>query len=192
MSRLAVLRVLLFACLVGGAVWLLSRVSWEARLTIEDPGRQTNWTVRLGRGPVWDPPPAPPRQRFEETFPDLPAAGGEIDRAVWWDEVFIEAAFGLWLIVAGFAVPYLLIRENQRDPVFHVCARLAWAVSAWGGVSVALWFLVGGWGPPCLSCFILLGFGHGVIAGLVSFADSSAAEKPPPVPAGEETDSRVG
>jgi hypothetical protein len=162
--RLATLHLLLLAALAGGTYLILARLEWQARLT-------TGWgsyLLNLDRGPAWDPPPLPPRDRFEAAFANLPP-GGVITREVRWDSLEPEAGAVVWVIALGFTPPYLWLRGGRRAPVFQVCTRLAWTLPAWVGVSVVLWVVVGGWGPPCCGCCLVCGFAHGAIAGLLGW-----------------------
>jgi hypothetical protein len=169
MYRLVILHVLLQLAVAGGAYFVLARVTWEGRLTVEATGVTRSWLVDLGRSPAWNPPPLPPRERFEAQFHDVPP-GGVITRQVRWNSLELEAAVAVWMIALGFTPLYELLRGDRRNPVFQICTRLAWTMPAWVTVSVVLWLTVGGWGPPCCGCCLVFGFMHGVTAGLISFA----------------------
>lgn len=190
MAPLTRLRLLFLACLASGTVLLLARVPWEARLRAPTADGTHEWVIRLDRGPVWDPPPAPSREQFEEHFgrDKPPASGGEITRKADWAEVFDEGMLGLWVIAFGSALAYHGLRGERTDLVFQICSRLAWTIPAWGLVCVLVWLVVGGWGPPCCPGFLSLGLLHGLVAGVSSCADSAQR---PPAARGAEADRPV-
>jgi hypothetical protein len=169
MSALTRHKLLLVLTLACGTGIILSLVPWEARLSAHMPsGDEYNWTVDLGRSPIWAPPPAP-RDLFKERFKDVPESRGRITRAIEWSSFCMEAEVGLWLIAVGFTPFYLGVRGDRRDPAFQVCTRIAWAVPMWLLACLPLWVFAGGWATPgCCPSFLGAGVLHGLIAGLLS------------------------
>jgi hypothetical protein len=92
----------------------------------------------------------------------------------------------LWLIALAFTLVYLPLRAGQRDLLLQICTRLAWTLPTWLGVCFGLWLVGGGWGPPCLVFFLILGAVHGIVAGAASWEGRQVA-----VPGGE-ADQSVG
>ena len=181
MSRLSWFRLMFAICVAAGVVVLLARLSWEARLVVRLPDGHYEFIVRLGRGPIWAPPPLPPRERFEEEFQDVPKSGGRSVRNADWQVVALEGTFGLWIIALLFTPLYLLELPESIDPAFQVCTRLAWTIPLWGVGCFVFW--------PCWSCCLFFGIAHGVLAGLVSYVNQttrpavpvSGSDSSPPV-----------
>jgi hypothetical protein len=167
MARLDRLRIALGASVGGLIALLLALAPWKIHLTFHEPNSKSSFILSDERAPVWNPPALPPRQRFEEEFPDIPATGGVVEVELLWEEMILDMLLGIWPISIVFAILYRSMNVDRADRVFEVCTALAWTFPAFGAVCAILWCLVGGWGPPALPCFIVLAVASGVFVGLL-------------------------
>ena len=164
--------VMILACVVLVA-W---RAQWQIDLTA--PGMSLALGHRDG-APLW----SPPHKDLQELLAQLPAASEwrRVDVASvavkvqpMWGDMLLDLLF---LLIPATLVPgwlYRCVRGHKRDVVLH----LAWH----GGsglligilLSVSLWLLAGGWGPPMPLPFTLLGGCAGLVVGTIAFVRKAA------------------
>jgi hypothetical protein len=163
---------MILACVV----WVAWRAQWQTDLTA--PGMSLAVGHRDG-APLW----SPPHKDLQELLAQLPAASEwrRVDVASvavkvqpMWGDMLLDLLF---LLIPATLVPgwlYRCVRGHKRDVVLH----LAWH----GGsglligilLSVSLWLLAGGWGPPMPLPFTLLGGCAGLVVGTIAFVRKAA------------------
>jgi hypothetical protein len=167
---MARVRRLLFAGCLGMLLLSACSVEWEARL---EHGNAA-WSMNLGRHPVWHAPPLPDYAAFRESFRGSDPFPGPLDPwrirgdchvHLWCYQTVLLA----WPFLFGCGLRYYLEERTPRD-VFLECAFHG-AIGAVTGVVAVIgtWLLVGGWGPPCVGCCDV-GFGLGIVSGLMTYA----------------------
>lgn len=168
------LRLLLLTGCLGGLALAAATPSWEAHLI----QGATTWIMELGRHPLWDPPDAPDyhtfRQHFEQSkeFPP-PNGGWAIHLHCDSLDIGLLAHAYCWPVALLCGLTYLRVRGSRRDLVLHCALWAAGGISIAVVACIALWFALGGWGPPMPGCFAFLGLILGVYYGLASFAQGS-------------------
>lgn len=169
------LRLILLAGCLGAITLSAATAPWEARLV---QGNST-WIMRLDRRPVWQPPATPDyhafRQHFEQSREFPPPNGGWVIRTSY-DSVGVAltAVAYCWPVKLVCGLLYLAVRGPRRDLVLHCALTVAVALSVGVAACIALWCVVGGWGPPAVGCFGVLGVVGGIISGLATFRHAEA------------------
>lgn len=158
----------LFSVVVAVGV-ILHHGRWEARYrTVEG-----TWIIDLDTAPTWRPPSKPAFDRFQEAFDDLPPHqphGTSIVLLLKWRSMIIDSILCVWGITAVFAVVYLRVKTERRDFSLHCIASVAAALTGSAAICVALWIILGGWGPPQPLLFGVLGLTAGVVLGAKTYA----------------------
>jgi hypothetical protein len=168
------LRLLLLAGCLGAIALSAATAPWEARLVRGNH----SWIMDLGRHPAWQPPAAPDytafRQHFDRSEDFPPPDGGWVIR-VSYDpvDVGLAALAYSWPVAAVCGLLYLAVRGPRRDVVLHCALRVAAGLSIAVAACVGLWCVVGGWGPPAVGCFGVLGVVGGIVSGLMSFSQGT-------------------
>jgi hypothetical protein len=177
------LRLLLLVGCLGAIALSTATTPWEARLVRDNH----SWIMNLGRHPVWQPPAAPGyaafRQHFEraEEFP-LPDGGWTIRVGYDPAEVGLAAMAYCWPVALICGLLYLAIRGSRRDLVLHCALRVAAGLSAAVVACIALWCMIGGWGPPAVGWFGILGVVGGILNGLASYRNNTPDQLLQPTP----------
>lgn len=169
------LRLLLLAGCLGAVAVSAATAPWEARLV---QGNHS-WIMDLGRHPVWQPPAAPDyaafRQHFERSEGFPPPNGGWAIRAGYDPAgVGLTAVAYCWPVAVVCGLLYFAARGPRRDVGLHCALHVAAGLTVAVAACVALWCVVGGWGPPAVGCFEVLGVVGGIISGLASFRPADA------------------
>lgn len=164
------LRLLLLAGCLGAIATSAATAPWEARLVEGD----SSWIMRLDRHPVWQPPAAPDYQAFRQHFErsrEFPRPDGRWVIRASYDPigVALAAVTYCWPVSLVCGLLYLAVRGPRRDEVLHCALGVAAGLSVAVAACVGLWCVVGGWGPPAIGCFGVLGVAGGVVGGLASF-----------------------
>ena len=161
------------ASLAGCVLLVVSRAQWEGDLSLGNRA----WLIDLERAPAWAPPPVPAYEQFKRTFHDLPPAetpGLEITRVMRWGWMFEEFILLVFGVTTVFGLIYLNEPVRSRDVVLHYGLSVAAGLGGAGLICLALWLIVGGWGPPLPIFFGLLGIIVGVLIGRRTYGRKAA------------------
>ena len=158
------LRLLFVTLLAASMLLVIARGSWEGHLV---RGNHTS-IINLPSRPIWSPPAVPSYGIFRHTFTDLPsepAYSPTIVRVFRYDTAMFEFVLFATASAAFCGLLYLLTRRGGRDALLHYSLFIPLGCAAAAAACVALWLLIGGWGPPLPLLFAFLGIGFGIYLG---------------------------
>ncbi|HTU20910.1 MAG TPA: hypothetical protein VMG10_22855 [Gemmataceae bacterium] len=82
----------------------------------------------------------------------------------------------LWSVTAASGLLYLALRRERRDLILHLGLWAGIGLTAAATACIALWLMIGGWGPPAPEFFGGLGLVVGVIVGLGVFKQGESLQ----------------
>lgn len=157
------------AAFLGMLVLLLAICAVRAPWLAVGRASQGTYLMDLAAAPLWSPPPSPSRDHFVATFASLAATAETtlvIDVRVRWGCLLVTTA-------STFAVPSLLCglwywaaRERRLDAVLHAALGSGIGTLAAAVLCIALWAVLGGWGPPFAVPLAVIGPVAGALGGL--------------------------
>jgi len=110
-------------------------------------------------------------ERFQngERFPDQHSPGISIRRTLKLDLMIVESLFGIWAVTALVGLLYRRLRREQSDLTLHLALSIGMGLTVAAIVSIGLWILLGGWGPPALAFLGSVGLIAATVIGFASF-----------------------
>jgi hypothetical protein len=164
---------LCFACVLGVA----SQAYWITRLSAP---RMALGVVHRESAPLWSPPPPRSVSDVRETV-GFSSDWRRVDAATVTTrvETLWEPMLGdlLLLLVPATLLPgwlYTRVRGRHRDLALHLGLHAGSGLALGLLASVALWFGLGGWGPPMFSTLGILGLGIGLATGALAYGRRAA------------------
>lgn len=161
---------LTLGCLAG-AFYFATQARWAAKLQ----HHSSDFTIRLPRAPLWDPPPLSTYADFHKTVSASPSPPRSFPPETECTTVYVleremmllDVLLWLWVTTA---VVSLFYPGDRRDRVIRTAAFSFLGITGGVGASVVLWMIYGGWGPPMPHCFGYFGLAAALTYALATMA----------------------
>ncbi len=164
-GKMRLIRLMFLLLVAVSIIASMAFAHWESRLIY---GNET-FILDLPPSSIWVSPPVPDYSKFEALFNDLPElqpVDSRIGNFVRWDSVFLSFAAciaGIGLI----AVPVAVLSKSRDRFLFHLTCISIGLFCGFVG-SFVFWLIIGGWGPPFLVFFAVVGMFGGYAVGAIT------------------------
>lgn len=157
-------RTLLLLAVIAGLILAAAEVPWQA--TRHGPARTQ--TLSLPDGPLWSPPATPRHDAFDEVFGGETAHGASrITLGIEWRNLVFRFLIFLWLPL-GFAWVVHLGTSHGPDACMRAAGFAFVGMNIAGLLTIGIWVVLGGWGPPMPDVFGTAGLVLGAAVGVAT------------------------